>query len=46
MEIDKDRKIETDEEVGLDDDDNDDKIKSETRGLDNMIEDPDKITNL
>jgi hypothetical protein len=31
--------------VGLDDDD-DDKIKSETRGLDNMIEDPDKITNL
>ncbi|MGH9981185.1 MAG: hypothetical protein ACRD6U_06505 [Nitrososphaeraceae archaeon] len=44
MEIDKDRKIETDEEVGLDDDD--DKIKSETRGLDNMIEDPDKITNL
>jgi hypothetical protein len=45
MEIDKDRKIETDEEVGLDDDD-DDKIKSETRGLDNMIEDPDKITNL
>jgi hypothetical protein len=46
MEIDKDRKIETDEEVGLDDDDDDDKIKSETRGLDNMIEDPDKITNL
>lgn len=44
MEIDKDRKIETDEEVGLDDDD--DKIKSETRGLDNKIEDPDKITNL
>jgi hypothetical protein len=43
MEIDKDRKIETDEEVGLDDDD---KIKSETRGLHNMIEDPDKITNL
>ena len=32
--------------VGLDDDDDDDKIKSETRGLDNMIEDPDKITNL
>jgi hypothetical protein len=44
MEIDKDRKIETDEVVGLDDDD--DKIKSETRGLDNMIEDSDKITNL
>ena len=44
MEIDKDRKIETDEEVGIDNDD--DKIKSETRGLDNMIEDPDKITNL
>jgi hypothetical protein len=43
MEIDKDRKIETDEEVGLDDDD---KIKLETRGLDNMIEDPDKITHL
>ena len=35
--------IETDEEVGLDDDD---KIKSEIRGLYNMIEDPDKITNL
>ena len=43
MEIDKDRKIETDEEVGLDDDD---KIKSETRGLDNKIKDLDKITNL
>ena len=38
---DKDRKIETDEDVGLDD-----KIKSETRGLDNKIEGPDKITNL
>jgi hypothetical protein len=43
MENDKDRKIETDEDVGLDDDD---KIKSETRGLDNKIEGPDKITNL
>ena len=43
MEIDKDRKIETDEEVEFEDDD---KIKSETRGLDNKIEDPDKITNL
>jgi hypothetical protein len=43
MEFDKDRKIETDEEVGLDDDD---RIKSETRGLDNKREDPDKITNL
>jgi len=45
MEIDKDRKIETDEEVEFEDDE-DDKIKSETRGLDNKIEDPDKITNL
>ncbi len=42
MEIDKDRKIETDEEVGLDDDD---KIKSETRGLDNKIENPDRISH-
>jgi hypothetical protein len=46
MEIYKDRKIETDEEVEFEDDDDDDKIKSKTRGLDNMIEDPDKITNL
>ena len=43
MENDKFRKIETAEDVGLDDDD---KIKSETRGVDNQIEDPDKITNL
>ena len=43
MEIDKDRKIETDEEVGLNDDD---KIKLETRALYNKIENPDKITNL
>jgi hypothetical protein len=43
MEIDKDIKLETDEDVGLDDDD--DKIKSETRGLDNKIQNPDKISN-
>jgi len=43
MEIDKDIKLETDEDVGLDDDD--DKIKSETRGLDNKIENPDRISN-
>jgi hypothetical protein len=42
MEIDKDIKIETDEDVGLDDYD---KIKSETRGLDNKIENPDRISN-
>ena len=38
MEIDKDRKIETDRYI-----DDDDKIKSETRGLDNKIENPDMI---
>ena len=42
MEIDKNIKIETDEDVGLDDDY---KIKSETRGLDNKIENPDRISN-
>jgi len=39
MENDKFRKIETAEDVGLDDDD---KIKSGARALDNKIEDPDK----
>ncbi len=42
MEIDKDIKIETDEDVGLDDND---KIKPETRGLDNKIQNPDRISN-
>ena len=43
MNEDKDIKIETDEDVGLD---NDDKIKLETRALDNKIENPDRISNL
>jgi hypothetical protein len=42
MEIDKDRKIERDEEVGVDDDD---KIKSGARTLDNKIENLDRISN-
>jgi hypothetical protein len=42
MEIDKDIKIETDEDVGLDDDD---KIKSGARTLDNKIENLDRISN-
>ncbi|HEY6658928.1 MAG TPA: hypothetical protein VIZ62_10415 [Nitrososphaeraceae archaeon] len=42
MEIDKNIKIETDEDIGLD---NDDKIKSGARALDNKIENPDRISN-